>query len=231
MKSARKAGMIFVSGAMLTMSGAAWGAVANGDFETGDTSLWTPIGQTHVATAGFGVIPTDGIYMGELESTGNFTATGSVLVASLGLDMADFIAMAQGVPVNGSAITQSVTVNAGDVMSYKWNFLSDELDEDPEFNDFTFLVVDGDAYLLTSKTLGTFGATAALGFDGETGWQNGNFTFTAGGSHEIGWASVNVGDAGHNSVLLLDSIVIPVPEPASLGVIGIGALMLLRRRR
>jgi hypothetical protein len=195
-------------------------AVINGGFETGSVAGWTPIGASHTADATFGVTPTAGTYQGILESTGNFTALAPAVVASLDVPGAAILALGAGTPVNGSGLSQDVTVAAGDTLTFDWNFATDELDETATFNDFCFFTVDGAAYLLASRNSSTFNTTSPpAGFDGQTGWFTYGHTFTTAGTFKIGFGVFNVGDAGHNSVLLLDQVSLPVPEPTTLALL------------
>ena len=47
----------------------------------------------------------------------------------------------------------------------------------------------------------------------------------------MGFGVFNVGDSGHNSALLLDSVVIAIPEPGVTFLLPLAGVVLLRRRR
>jgi len=210
--------------------------VINGDFETGDVSGWTVIGSGHATGSSIGVTPTEGSYQGYLETTGNFTALAPAVVASLGIAGPDIIALGAGTPTNGSGMSQDVTVAAGDTLKFDWNFLSDELNESATFNDFAFFSIAGSPFLLASRNSSTFDIVSPpAGFDGQTGWMTQAYTFPTAGTYKIGYGAFNVGDTGHNSVLLLDAISILVPEPSTLLMAGLGTAILalgaLRRKR
>lgn len=208
-------------------------AVINGGFETGNLSGWTPIGSAKATGSSIGVTPTEGSFQGFIETTGNFTATAPVVVASLGVSGPAIVGLGAGTPTNGSGMSQVLTVAAGDVLSFDWNFLTDELDEAATFNDFGFFTISGTAYLLASRNSSTFNTVSPpAGFDGQTDWQSQSYTFTSAGTYTLGFGVFNVGDSGHNSVLLLDAIMIPVPEPSSFVLLAVGSLtvLLLRRR-
>jgi hypothetical protein len=198
-------------------------AVVNGGFETGNLSDWTPIGSAKATGSGIGVTPTEGSFQGFIETTGNFTATAPVVVASLGVSGPAIAGLGAGSPTNGSGMSQVFTVTAGDMLSFDWNFLTDELDEAATFNDFGFFTISGTAYLLASRNSSTFNTVSPpAGFDGQTDWQSQSYTFASAGTYTLEFGVFNVGDSGHNSVLLLDAIMIPVPEPSSFALLAVG---------
>jgi hypothetical protein len=207
-------------------------AVINGNFETGNLSGWSSLGSAHVETAAFGVNPTEGTYDGYIETTGNFTALASAIVPFLGLTGSDIMALGQGAPTNGTGISQDITVSAGDTLTFDWNFLTDELDESATFNDFAFLTVDGSAFLLASRNTSTFNVVSPpVGFDGQTGWSSDSYNFASAGTFKIGFGVFNVGDSGHNSVLLLDIVNVPVPEPGTFVLMALALPVVFFRMR
>jgi hypothetical protein len=126
--------------------------------------------------------------------------------------------------MNGTGISQDVTVSAGDTLTFDWDFLTDELNESATFNDFGFFSIGTSAFLLASRNSSTYDIVSPpAGFDGQTDWATQSYTFAAAGTYKIGFGVFNVGDTGHNSVLLLDAISIPVPEPSTL-VLGLAVL-------
>jgi hypothetical protein len=71
------------------------------------------------------------------------------------------------------------------------------------------------------------------GFDGQTNWATQSHTFSVGGTYKLGFAVFNVGDAGHNSVLLVDAVTLnSVPEPSALILtLSASSICLARRSR
>ena len=208
-------------------------AITNGDFETGNLSGWTLVGSGKATGSGIGVTPTQGSYQGYIETTGNFTALAPAVAASLGLSGPSIAGLGAGAPTNGTGISQDVTVSAGQTLTFDWNFLTDELDETATFNDFGFFSISGTPYLLASRNSSSYDISSPpAGFDGQTDWATQSYTFPAAGTYKIGFGVFNVGDTGHNSVLLLDAVSITVPEPASVVLLTIGLVgaLLFHRR-
>src|SRR5947199_7370825 len=57
--------------------------------------------------------------------------------------------VANGTPIEGSAIRQSFTASAaGDILSFRWNYLTRDCCAFP--SDFAFAVLDGNLFLLAS---------------------------------------------------------------------------------
>lgn len=208
-------------------------AVTNGDFETGDLTGWTLIGYGSAQNSSIGVTPSAGSFQGYINNTGNFSASAATVVTSLGVSGPAILALGAGTPTTGSSISQDVTVSAGDVLSFDWNFLTDEHNEGVAYNDFVIFTISSSAFFLASRDSTFFTldlASPPTGFDGQTHWATQTYTFPSTGTFKLGFAVFNVGDAGHDSVLLVDSVSI-VPEPSSIGFLAIGAIGLLRRVR
>jgi hypothetical protein len=116
----------------------------NGGFETGDFTGWTTLGETSIETSAFGSGPTQGTSQASLSTEGAAFA-GSIIEEFLGLDPGsldnlgtslDFLPFPGGVASQGSAIRQTFTANAGDLLTFDWNFLTNEPSLFPTFNDF-----------------------------------------------------------------------------------------------
>ena len=127
----------------------------------------------------------------------------------------------------GSAASRSLTANAGDVLSFSWNFGTTDT-----FNDYAFFVVDGQLVTLADITQATL-ATSFLGNRFETGVATYRHTFLSAGPHQISFGVVDVGDFNATSTLAVDNVRISaVPEaPALLMLLaGLGAAALHRRK-
>jgi len=208
-------------------------AIINGGFETGDLTGWTLAGSGFATGSGIGVTPPEGSFQGYIETTGNLTDPGMAVIASLGVPGSAILALGAGTPVNGTGLSQSVTVSAGDTLSFDWDFLTDELSEPSMYNDFGFFTISSSAFLLASRNSSTYDVTSPPpGFEGQTDWMTQSYTFPSAGTYTIGFGVLNVGDPGYDSALLIDAVMIPVPEPASIVLLASGlSVFVLRQRR
>ena len=133
----------------------------------------------------------------------------------------------------GSAINTTVTVEAGDVLSFNWNFLTNDSSFNPEgVGDYAFLQVNDTLVTLgdTNSSLGL----SSTNFNQETGSQNFSYTFSADGAYSLGLGIVDVIDTSNSSALVVDNLQVKtVPEPSTIFglIISIGSFGLLKRRK
>ncbi len=237
-----KAGIVsLLSLGSLLSAGSSSAAVLNGSFETGDFSGWQTFGRTSIETVEFGSSPTEGTQQALLdtvcpgsEEICQDNANG--LAAFLGLEMADLDEIGQGEVFEGSAIKTSFTVEAGDTLTFDWNFLTDSKEEEG-FNDFAFVTLSA---TVLADTYSTFPDSLIdlTKFQYQTGYQTFSYTFTTAGTYTLGIGVTDVGDGAVESGLLIDDVVMSstppatdVPEPTSvLGVLALGALGFASRR-
>ncbi|MDJ0716086.1 MAG: hypothetical protein QNJ54_17965 [Prochloraceae cyanobacterium] len=138
-----------------------------------------------------------------------------VPLGSLDPDPNNFVAAFEG-----SAIKQTITAKAGDVLSFNWNFLSNE-----SLNgDYAFITLNGLSELGNSAaTL----LTSNMPFLKETGYQTFSYTVTTSGTYTLRIGVVDVNDFNETSALLIDDVKLTsteppksVPEPtSSLGIL------------
>lgn len=192
--------------------------VLNSSFETGDFQSWSIGGQVTVEGTEFGITPPDGTYQAVLETlqdTINFTD--SDLETFLGLEAGSLTTL--GV-TEGSAIKQTITLNAGDKISFSWNFLSDQDPQEADYNDFSFFVFNGLTQI--ADTEDAINDNFFTRLSRETGYQTTSITVQTPGTYTLGFGVVDVdrtgnGDTAVNSALLIDNITVtPVPEPLTL---------------
>jgi PEP-CTERM motif len=215
----------------------------NGNFETGTFAGWNILGNVGIQGIFAGVAPPEGSFQARVTGGSQSPAT---VATFLGTTVAQL--QAANVPTpgatlsNGSAISQTVAVNAGDQISFQWNFLNNEFPNDDIFNDAAFLVLAivpaGNSPTFLANTFSSIQGPAPPGFIFQTGYQTFiSAPFATAGNVQIGLAAFNVGDNNFASALLVDNFQITsaVPEPASLLLLGTGlfgvAARKLRKKR
>ena len=186
------------------------GSIENGDFETGDFRNWNTIGDTSIKTEDLGIF-TEGTYQA-LITNGYSDAGGSVIDS----DLEEFLDLAPGSLDNlvdgdateGSFIKQTFTVEAGDVVSFDWNFLTNEATPSAEFNDTAFLTVNGFTFELADTGANFVEANNVDEFSEQTDTQNLAFSIANAGTYTIGFGVVDVGDDIVDSGLAIDNVAV-----------------------
>lgn len=236
---------------------AAEAATINGGFEDGFAS-WETVGDYRVETSTFGSGPAEGASQAFLSTASNevlvpnqppegnavpstfISGLPSNLEGFLGLstflgdESLDSIATAQ--PIEGSAIKQTFTASAGDVVSFSWNFVTNESVEQaarndstfPNFNDFAFAAIQSDSsneIFSLADTISNFSNSSTPLFN-ETGFNTFSYKVPDTGNYTLGIGVADVGEPTRISGLLVDNVE-AVPEPSSmlgtLGVLFLGA--------
>ena len=178
------------------------GKVADFGFESGTFSGFSTLGNTDIETASFGVFPTEGNFQALL-STSGFGASEADIEDFLSLSSGSLDALGNGNATAGSAIRlDSITVEAGEILSFDWNFLTDEFTP-TFFNDFGFVVIGEASTLANTNDIFTLSPSS---FNEETGYQQFEFTFDTAGTYDIGFGVIDVGDTVVDSGLLVDNI-------------------------
>lgn len=218
----------------LCVASPSYAAIINGGFETGDFTEWTKIGNTSIETAEFGSGPTEGNYEALVTNSSSSISVPD-LETFLGLDLGSLNDLGNGITYNGSAIKQTFTANAGDVLTFDWNFLKKE-EPDPIFNDFAFVSLNSLSTLasLLKSSLVPF-SDFEQQFERQTKFQTFSFTIPNTGTYTLGLGVANVTDTTGFSGLLVDNVSLePIPEPSSvLGTLvmgGLGLGRLLKRK-
>lgn len=216
--------------------------IDNGGFESGLTG-WTVIGdastqagapeglsQLWLTTASAteqddfplaaGALNRSGVGAALVGSPGGLETSLGLPLTALDPDLANGI-----VAFEGSAVSRSVSADAGDVLSFSWNFGTTDT-----VNDYAFFVVDGQIFTLADYSQATL-PTSFLGNASETGVATWSHTFLSAGAHQIGFGVVDVGDFSVTSTLAIDNVQIsPVPEPGSLALPLAGGVVFAARR-
>lgn len=207
----------------------------NGGFETGNFTGWSTIGMAEIETADFGTEPSQGTYYAAL-STMFDTVSASALESFLGLTPGSLNDLETGNIEEGSAIKQTFTANAGDVLTFDWNFMTNELESTlvGSNNDFAFFTLTSSPSKLADPSSSFM--TSLTQFADETGFETFSAELPASGTYTLGFGVVNVGDPIFDSALAIDNVTVSasVPEPTSvLGVLTFGAFGVgaMRRRK
>ncbi len=210
-------------------------AIENGSFETGTFEDWRTIGDTSIKTEDFKVTPTDGSFQALL--TNGFSDSGGSVEAE---DLEEFLDLAPGVldglgngPVTeGSAIKQTFDIDEPSILSFDWNFLTDEATP-TIFNDFAFFTVNPVTLELADTNFPVFSSSDSL-FNEETGYQGVSVAISEPGTYTLSFGVVDVLDEIVDSALLIDNVsVVPIstestsiPDVSTLGSRDVLALTL-----
>lgn len=227
--------LIRTSTLLLALAAPAYAQIANGTFSSGLTG-WSASGDASTRDgAGFvtnASLAEDDDDLGagfhNFSSTEVFSA--SNLETSLGLP-ADALSPDAGngiLATEGSALLQSVTVQAGDVLSFDWTFLTNEA----AGTDYAFVVIDGTAVDLSTGVTLAAGTTYDYGFT--TGAQSfQSAPFASAGTVTIGFGVVEVDSFVASSALSFDNVSLSaIPEPSAFAAFaGLAGLALAATRR
>lgn len=106
-------------------------------------------------------------------------------------------------PIEGSGILDTFDFVAGDVISFDYNFMTDELTPDL-VNDYAFVSIGGQVALL-DHVLGSPSYVSSYYYR-ETGYQSFSYSAPFGGVLDFGVGIVDVADGAFDSALLIDNI-------------------------
>lgn len=216
------------------VSESAHGAIVNGSFENGFND-WMTGGIVTLENSSFGVTPTDGVN----QALGT-TADGSLLTnVTNGLE--DFLGVPLGIfddpgdpffgaATEGSALKQTFTAQAGDTLTFDWNFLTD----DSVNADYAFVILSPESELssLTFSDLVRLNASNGLMgsssiFVGETGYGSFSASIPTDGTYLLGVGVIDAGDVLGDSGVLVDNVILdqqPTSVPENSSLIGLGLL-------
>lgn len=211
--SALTAGVVSLIGATVCVCDPSYAQVINGGFETGTFAGFERIGVTSIQTAAFGSGPTEGNFQALITN-----AEGSVSTPNL----ETFLGLTPGSLQNrgangGSAIRQTFTADAGNVLTFNFNFLTNET-APPALNDIPFVTLNSSVTELTNAFSASFPSfTPLTNFEAETGFQSFSLTVPTTGTFTLGFGVTDIGDPIVDSGLLVENIVLqPIPEPSSI---------------
>jgi hypothetical protein len=181
----------------------------NGSFETGTFSGWSTLGNDTIRTSSFGIPPPDGTYQALVDNGASFNEAAVESFAGLAPgSLAGLISPAT--PTVGSALKQTITVSAGDTISFSWDFLTNEVPGDTFFRDFSYVAItptgSGGTLVNLADTLSSLSAApGSTGYANHTGYHLFVYTFQTGGTFTITVGAMNAGDTVVNSGLLVDN--------------------------
>ena len=187
-------------------------APVNGDFsQTPDFSGWQTAGNDSVQAADFHSIPDAKITQASLSNaqqpnSGTLPASAANLESFLNLDAGDLNRRGKAA-INGSAIKQNITAKAGDLITFKADFLTNELAKSRR--DYALVSVTRNGKTQFFKITGVLKPTNPLdgaGLASETGYHGYAILLPKNGQYTIGFAVVNVGDSEFASDLLVDNV-------------------------
>ena len=210
-------------------SAPAHAGLLNGDFSAG-LNGWSALGDVAVS-AGAAVLTTASLDADDAPAANAaFNVSGSA-AAPVGMPggLEDFAGLALGAldpdpaagtwAFEGSALRQTLTVQAGDSLSFDWTFTSNE-DPLSGMNDYAFVLID-DVLTVLGDVAG--GATS----------QHFSYAFSSTGSVKLVFGVVDVNDYVGSSRLGIDAVRLDapqsVPEPGTLAL-GLGGLLLSAAR-
>ena len=217
-----------------------WAMVVNGSFEAGLTgwSVFPTTGvnpiRADVKNSSFGVPPSDGSLQAFIETSDIDGALPAPLEALMGVAPGSIAAL--GDSPQGIVLYQDVMVSAGDVLSFDYNMLTEELTLDgiiSVFDDPAAYFADGSVQFLQDVNATNFQLSAAdlrtpTTQTTETGYIPVSHTFVSSGVQRIGFGVFNDPDISAQSALLIDNvrIVTPVPAPGAVGLLALAVGLL-----
>jgi len=193
-----------------------------------DLTTWTSTGDVSAATNQSTIT---NAFLGD-DGAINFNVSPNTPVSTNALE--NFLGLAPGAlgttPQEGSAIKQTFTAQAGDQISFNWNFFTNEVTGG--FPDYAFVTVNSAINTLATIANAT---TPSSPFAFQTGVNAFSYTFNTAGTYTIGIGVVDDTDVATSSALQIgnaSSTATVVPTPALLpGLIGFGVAALRKRKQ
>jgi hypothetical protein len=168
---------------------------------------WTTLGAVGTTDSSFGIAPQQGSAQLTLVAG---DADDSAIEAFFGLPAGTFDNLpGVGDAEDGSAIKTTLTVLAGDQVTFHFNFLDlEQYDGESGFEDFAYVVFGGEVIKLADVISTDSGPVVTdIGTVAQTGYNEFTVTFTAAGDFVFGFGVMNEDDTDVDSALLIDNVV------------------------
>lgn len=218
----------------LMFAGNAMAAVTNGGFAGNSLTGWNTLGDVATQSGG-AFLTTASLFDDDFpEDAATFNASGtSAYDIALGgfesfaglnagaLDTPDFA-------FEGSLLTQTVSINAGDTLSFNWNFFTNE----GTSADYAFVAINGVVSVLAPAQSALI---PSVPFDFSTGASLFSQTFATASSVTLAFGVVDLTDYSVTSALWLDNVqltaAVPEPETYAMLLAGLGIIVASSRRK
>lgn len=213
----------------------------NGDFEIGNLSSWSAVGNVTASTGqdypGLAIVsPDSGDFAARLISE---SVPGDQIAAQMSIDQNTLNASNGGAAAAaGALIWQSVFANAGDILHFRWNFV--ERDYEP-FDDWAFYGLQYGSDAATLTRLASVGTQGPDDNGSISGWTSSAIVISQTGTYTLYFGVVNGEDGVSPADLWIDGVVLQdnssgpgseVPEPATFTLLlPVIAGLALRYRR
>ena len=228
----RFVGLLWILSALCTFSTPRASAdFVNGGFESGGLSGWQSIGTGEVVSGGFGIPPAAGIFQALLTNhpAGSLGVSVGQVEAFLGVSSGALDSLGSGSVTQASALKQTITANAGDIISFSWNFLTNEDPLSAGTNDFAFFSIVPGTPSTLANTFSSLSPSSSSIFSFDSGYSVFTVQILSAGTYTVGFGVADSGDTDISSALLLDNVKLTtsaVPEPTSILLSTIGGLVL-----
>ncbi len=181
--------------------------------------VWELLGDATGQTDDFGSGPTEGQEQA-LITSGPGSVPAAALEAFLGLALGALDSLGnEQEATEGSAIKTAspIFLEMGDILTFDFNFLTDEIDAADNVNDFAFVTINPLFELadVFGESAELFETSEGTRFEDEIGFQTFEFIAPATGEYQLGIGVVDADDFMVDSGLLVDNVIItPGEEPS-----------------
>lgn len=221
------AALSFTSLSILYSANPSLAVIPNGSFESGDFTDWLTTGGMGVVAADFADAPVEGSFQAFLTNEAGRAGE----LATPAWDLETFLELPTGalnalagpgaIATEGSAMKLTFFAEANDVLSFNWQFLTNEniAQPDPLYRDFSFFTLSGTHGILAAID-SLFLPSSSTILDHETARETFSYQIPTAGMYTLGIGVVDVGDAFVASGLLVDNVALSQPTLPGLDHLG-----------